>query len=761
MADTIAVLSLKGGTGKTTTVRTLADVLRRLGLQVLTIDLDPQGNLSDYFDVAPDATPGIADVLSGDAKIKEATHDGIVPATLNLAEVQRALSGKIGRELVLKKALKDARKAYDFILIDCPPALDLLTVNGLVARFPCPSMGPSSRSPPLIQATSYFVIITNGCGTATSNIASIKIQRQCLPPSFSIQPASATIAAGSQTYLIAFAPGTASYQWYKGNAGDTSNPVAGIGPSNDRFINQLYIDLLGRPADSAALATFNGLLGGGASRNDVATAVLTSAEYRQRLLTDFYSTFLHRAISAPEVSFWMPAFGAGMTDEQIEAQITASPEYFAIAGSTNAAWINRMFNDVLGRSPSAAETAAFLTQLAGSSRLSVGLAILNSGEADSLRVKQAFPRLLHRIATPVEQTTFIAGLLGGVTDEQFLAQLLASDEYFNFGTILFTGPISATTRYWVRATNGCSSDSDVATLTVPQCSLPAIVTQPSNVTLIAGETFSIAVTATGATSYQWFRASSGDPSNPVSGATGPVFTGNITNVGPTQFWVRVTNACGSTNSNTVTVTTQCGPRVPAISVAPSAPSATDYVVSWDGSRLRDAAYELQEATKRDFSDAQTFPINSATTRTFSHTVTVDSRYYYRVHAAPACGGDFGGYSPVATVLISAPQPPTQPNFDFAQLPCTQPPCTITQRIFIPGINTSGKTALATGDAFSVASDQPFLTISPSSGALPPEGATVTATIDLSQLGVGSTQATVTINRTPAAGKTGILGDPTT
>src|SRR3954453_5388687 len=133
MADTIAVLSLKGGTGKTTTVRTLADVLRRLGLQVLTIDLDPQGNLSDYFDVPPDATPGIADVLSGDAKIKEATHDGIVPATLNLAEVQRALSGKIGRELVLKKALKDARKGYDVILLDCPPALDLLTVNGLVA----------------------------------------------------------------------------------------------------------------------------------------------------------------------------------------------------------------------------------------------------------------------------------------------------------------------------------------------------------------------------------------------------------------------------------------------------------------------------------------------------------------------------------------------------------------------------------------------------------------------------------------------------
>jgi chromosome partitioning protein len=133
MAETIAVLSLKGGTGKTTAVRTLADVFRRIGLDVLCVDLDPQGNLSDYFDVPADATPTVADVLSGGAKAKAATHDGIIPSTPILAEVERGLSGKIGRELVLRKALKDARKQHDLILIDCPPALGLLTINGLVA----------------------------------------------------------------------------------------------------------------------------------------------------------------------------------------------------------------------------------------------------------------------------------------------------------------------------------------------------------------------------------------------------------------------------------------------------------------------------------------------------------------------------------------------------------------------------------------------------------------------------------------------------
>ena len=61
MPETITVLSQKGGTGKTTTVRTLADAYRRSGLEVLCVDLDPQGNLSDYFDVPPDASPTLAD----------------------------------------------------------------------------------------------------------------------------------------------------------------------------------------------------------------------------------------------------------------------------------------------------------------------------------------------------------------------------------------------------------------------------------------------------------------------------------------------------------------------------------------------------------------------------------------------------------------------------------------------------------------------------------------------------------------------------
>jgi chromosome partitioning protein len=134
VATTITVLSQKGGTGKTTTVRTLADVYRRIGLDVLCVDLDPQGNLSDYFDVPAEASPTVADVLAGHARAADALHDGmILPANLGLAESELVLSGKMGRELTLKRALRDVKRGFDLVLVDCPPSLGLLTVNALVA----------------------------------------------------------------------------------------------------------------------------------------------------------------------------------------------------------------------------------------------------------------------------------------------------------------------------------------------------------------------------------------------------------------------------------------------------------------------------------------------------------------------------------------------------------------------------------------------------------------------------------------------------
>jgi chromosome partitioning protein len=133
VAITIAILSQKGGTGKTTMTRSLADVFGRVGLQTLAVDADPQGNLSDYFDTDPAAEPTLGEVLTGRARAIDAIHNGVIPANLGLAEAELVLAGKMGRELTMRNALREAKRRYDAILIDCPPTLGLLTVNALVA----------------------------------------------------------------------------------------------------------------------------------------------------------------------------------------------------------------------------------------------------------------------------------------------------------------------------------------------------------------------------------------------------------------------------------------------------------------------------------------------------------------------------------------------------------------------------------------------------------------------------------------------------
>jgi chromosome partitioning protein len=137
MANVIALANQKGGVAKTTTTLNLGVALREAGHRVLVIDLDPQGNLTMSQGMNPDAIErSMFDVLVHRIPISDVIHTvevDIAVASIDLAGAELALSALIGRERALEKALVEVRDRYDYILIDTPPSLGLLTINAFVA----------------------------------------------------------------------------------------------------------------------------------------------------------------------------------------------------------------------------------------------------------------------------------------------------------------------------------------------------------------------------------------------------------------------------------------------------------------------------------------------------------------------------------------------------------------------------------------------------------------------------------------------------
>jgi chromosome partitioning protein len=136
-ADVIAFANQKGGVAKTTTTLNLAVAFAEQGLRVLCIDLDPQGNLTMSQGIDPDKVEhSLYDVLVNDMPISEIIvkrEIDIAVASIDLAGAEIAMSTKIGRERTLEKALREVSADYDYVCIDTPPSLGLLTINALTA----------------------------------------------------------------------------------------------------------------------------------------------------------------------------------------------------------------------------------------------------------------------------------------------------------------------------------------------------------------------------------------------------------------------------------------------------------------------------------------------------------------------------------------------------------------------------------------------------------------------------------------------------
>jgi hypothetical protein len=203
--------------------------------------------------------------------------------------------------------------------------------------------------------------------------------------------------------------------------------------ANQRYVAQVYEDVLGRPADPIGMAYWSGQLDQGTPASQVASGITGSPEYHALQLQNLYAQLLHRSVDATGMGAFMAVMSEGATMEQVTAAIEGSAEYFQTrGGGTNTGFLSALYQDQLGRAVDPTGQAVFTQALAGGvSRGQVAMTVLTSDEGRGDLVGGFYQGFLQRDADSMGMSAFLTAMRQGLNDDQLIATLLGSAEYRN------------------------------------------------------------------------------------------------------------------------------------------------------------------------------------------------------------------------------------------------------------------------------------------------------------------------------------------
>jgi hypothetical protein len=199
--------------------------------------------------------------------------------------------------------------------------------------------------------------------------------------------------------------------------------------TDTNFIQQVYLDVLDRPADPTGVAAGLGILASN-SRQVYALFILDSNEYRNDLVSSYYQSYLSHTPTSGEAANGLFFLSSGGTDQELQASLLGSPEYFADQSSDNTTFVESLFSKLLNRPASPFDVAAFVSLLSSATRMQVASDLLSTTEYEQDLLNSYLQQYLHRGFAGLD-TALLLQLEAPVPNELVQSEILGSQEYYD------------------------------------------------------------------------------------------------------------------------------------------------------------------------------------------------------------------------------------------------------------------------------------------------------------------------------------------